>query len=294
LRLSNERLQSERQELRRQMTELQRPSPVMAPTPETVNSAALPDGSAGSQTAESEGQGPVRGGFLSKMMEDPEMQQFLREQQRQMLDPLYQPLINKLGLSKEDADAFKDFLADTQMRGAQHATALFGTSATERAQAVDVMAAEQEQNEQAIHEFLGEEGYAQYKDYQETLAERAQLGQFSVQNAGSEIALTDEQTEWLLEVIREEKKAVTPRTGWISQGGIPNPDNLQAMISDEGMEPFLDMQAKVNERVYGRAAEGLSEEQLVAFGRFQTNQLHMMRMGINMAKHMFEPEDAAK
>src|SRR5437867_12234565 len=53
---------------------------------------------------EDEGQQPGKDkdpfrNFLAKMMEDPDTRKMIREQQRMMLDQLYNPLIKKLGLT---------------------------------------------------------------------------------------------------------------------------------------------------------------------------------------------------
>ena len=65
---------------------------------------------------------------------------------------------------------------------------------------------------------------------------------------------------------------------------------MQAMFSGEGTEKLLQTQETVNLRVYERAREVLSADQLSAFGRFQTNQLQMMRMGMTMARKFMTPE----
>ena len=48
----------------------------------------------------------------------------------------------------------------------------------------------------------------------------------------------------------------------------------------------------MNQRVYERAKAVLSPEQLNGFGRFQTNQLQMMRMGMTMARKFLGPDNS--
>jgi hypothetical protein len=67
---------------------------------------------------------------------------------------------------------------------------------------------------------------------------------------------------------------------------------MEAMFSGEGVEKLLQSQEAVNQRVYDRAREVLAAEQLAAFGRFQTNQLQMMRMGMNMARRFIAPSES--
>ena len=46
----------------------------------------------------------------------------------------------------------------------------------------------------------------------------------------------------------------------------------------------------MNQRVYERAKDLLSPEQLNAFAKFQTNQTQMLRMGLTMARKMMPPD----
>jgi len=63
-------------------------------------------------------------------------------------------------------------------------------------------------------------------------------------------------------------------------------------MSDDKVDQFMDAQGTINQRVYDRARTILSPDQLATLGRFQTNQLQMMRMGMGMVKQMFGPGDA--
>jgi hypothetical protein len=65
------------------------------------------------------------------------------------------------------------------------------------------------------------------------------------------------------------------------------------MFYGNGVEKLMQTQETVNQHVYERAKEVLSENQLSSFGKFQTNQLQMMRMGMSMAKKFMSPEQPA-
>jgi hypothetical protein len=231
------------------------------------------------------------GKFLSKMMEDPNTKKFIRDQQRQMMDQLYSPLVKQMGLGPEEADKFKDLLADNMMKGAEKASSLFGgLSSTNRAELASTMAAEQKNFDEQVKAFLGDVRYAQYKDYQQTAGERTQLNLFKQQTAGNDNPLSDQQTEQLLAFMKEEKQNVAATTGQPLSGTGQNEANLQAMLSDDQTEKLLQSQETVNQRVYERARAVLAPDQLDAFAKFQTNQLQMMRMGMGMMKTMFGPD----
>jgi len=253
--------------------------------------AASSNNVAGAAEANKSGKENNWSNFLAKMMEDPEAKKMIREQQRLMLDQLYAPLIKQLGLTPEEAGQFKDLLADNMLKSTEKATSLMGAlSSTNRTEAFEKISADQKDFDEQVRGFLGETGYAQYKDYQQTVGERTQLSQFQQQTAGGEHPLNDQQTEKLLTFMKEEKQAVATATGLPLPGDNRDAASMQAMFSGEGVEKLLQSQESVNQRVYDRAREVLSAEQLGDFGKFQTNQLQMMRMGMSMARKFMAPE----
>jgi hypothetical protein len=237
-----------------------------------------------------------KGGFgemLSKMMQDPDTRKFMRDQQRMMLDQMYAPLIKKMGLTPEEAGQFKDLLADNTMKGAEAASSLFGgPTATNRTEMLSTLTANQKSFDEQVKSFLGDDRYAQYKDYQETVSERTLLNQFKLQ-AGSDYNLNDQQTEALLTFMKEEHKNVATTTGLPLGETEKDPAKLQALLSGDKVDELIQAQEGVGQRVYERARTILSPDQLDTLGRYQTNRMQMMRMGMNMARKMFTPDKPA-
>jgi hypothetical protein len=230
------------------------------------------------------------GKMISKMMQDPDTRKFIREQQRMMMDQMYAPLIKKLGLTPDEATQFKNLLADNAMKAADSASSMFGGLGTSnQTQAVSALAASQKSFDEQVQAFLGDDRYAQYKDYQETVSERTLLNQFK-QQAGSDYNLNDQQTEALLTFMKEEQKNVATTTGLpLGQTG-NDPTKLQSLFSDGKVDELLQAQETVGQRVYDRARTILSPDQLDTLGRYQTNRMQMMRMGMNMMRTMFKPD----
>ena len=121
------------------------------------------------------------------------------------------------------------------------------------------------------------------------MGERALLTQFK-QQAGSDYNLSDPQSEALLTFMKEEKQSVAASTGLPLGGSSQDPAKLQSLMSDDKVEQYMQAQETINQRVYDRAQTILSPDQLATLGRFQTNQLQMMRMGMGMMKTMFGPD----
>ncbi|HWQ90467.1 MAG TPA: hypothetical protein VN673_02260 [Clostridia bacterium] len=230
------------------------------------------------------------GKMMAGMMKDPEMKKMILEQQRMVMDQLYAPFVKQMNLTPEETEQFKDLLAGTAEQGMELATSMFGgEGATNRTEIAKNMAAQQREQEEKMKALLGEERYAQYQEYQQTVGERAQLNQFRQQFGGANIS--EQQTEQLLAMMREEKKNVAASTGTTFPG--QNPGNMESMFKGDQMEKLIAAQETVNQNVYARAGEVLEPQQLESFARFQTNQLQMLRMGLNMAKGFMGGENGA-
>jgi hypothetical protein len=233
------------------------------------------------------------GKMLSKMMEDPDTRKMIRAQQRMMMDQMYAPLVKKMDLTPEEATQFKDLLADNTMKAAEKASSMFGgLGSTNSADTFKAMTAEQKTFDEQIKAFLGDDRYAQYKDYQETVGERTLLNQFK-QQAGSDYNLNDQQTEALLTFMKEEQKSVAATTGLPLGQPDKDPAKFQTLLSDGKVDELLQAQETVGQRVYERARTILSSDQLDTLGKYQTNRMQMMRMGMTMMRKMFTPDTPA-
>jgi hypothetical protein len=241
------------------------------------------------------------GGFLTKMLEDPEMKKLMRQQQMAGLDSMYRSLFKQMGLSAEEIKQFKDLLVDNQMRGVENAGVFFSgeTDAARRMEAGKAITEAQKQSEEEIKNFLGEERYAQYKDYQEMFSERMTLDQFKEHLGGGQNSLSDDQTRQLLVIMKEEDKSVAPgfgvndangATDFIlsvnDANGVNDFSQFEATMSEEQLNNQLQQQEEVNQRILDRARAVLTPEQLNSLGSFQTNQLQMQRFGMSMAMKM--------
>lgn len=285
LEIAREHLNRRRQEAEQQAQALQAAlrqtnanSPAVTPSP-GASSTPNPGRPQGSP---SEGFGKM----FAQMMEDPATRKFIRDQQRLVLDQLYAPLVKQLGLTSEEADKFKDLLAETSMRGAEKATSLMGgTTNTNRQETLTALAAEQKDAEEAMRSLLGDERFQQYKEYQKTAAERMQLNLFK-QQASGEAAINEQQTEQLLALISEEKKGLAAAGQVFPTGEAPG-EQLNTVLSEDKTEQLLQSQEALNQRVRDRAQDLLTPPQMEAFARFQTNQMQMMRVGMTMARKMF-------
>jgi hypothetical protein len=226
------------------------------------------------------------GQMLSKLMQDPSTRDMIRAQQKLVMDQMYAPLIKKLGLTPEDATQFKNMLSDNAMKAADKATSMLGgLGSTNSAGTLQTLSAEQKTFDEQVKAFLGDDSYAVYKDYQETVGERTLLNQFKM--LGNDWNMNDQQTEALLTFMKEEQKRVATDTGLPLGQTDRDPSKLQSLFADGKIDALLQAQDTVGQRVYDRARTILSPDQLDTLGRYQTNRMQMMRMGMNMMRGMF-------
>lgn len=227
------------------------------------------------------------GGAIAKMFDDPDMKKMLVQQQRAVMDMMYGPLFKELGLSNEEADRLKELLLAQQMKGVEQAGALFNNQASkeEKAELARAMGDAAKQTEEEIKALLGDARYAQYTDYRETLGDRMQLNQYSQQLSGGDHALSTEQRDLLLAILKEERAALAADFSSLAATGAQS-GNLPDTFSEEKMTQLFDLQQYLGQRVYDRARTVLYPEQLEALGDFQTNQLSMQRLGIKMFQGM--------
>jgi len=225
------------------------------------------------------------GKMLSNMMSDPDMRNFIREQQRTMLDQLYSPLVKRINLSDDEAARFKEMVLENMMKGAEKGMAMFAGEGPDREQATKALAEDQKRFDEEIRSFLGESRYQEYKDYSLTMQERAQFNLFKQTDPAGAASISDQQTEQLLSIMAEEKKNMA---GSVAGGASQEAMAMEALGSEDGVKKLVEMQEGINARVYERASEVLDASQLGSFARFQSNQLQQLRFGMSMARKMFQ------
>ena len=171
-----------------------------------------------------------------------------------------------------------------QMDNMSNAGAMFEANA-DRTKVAQELAEKNKAKEEELKKLLGEENFAQYQDYNQTIGERMMLEQFS---RGAD--LTPDQNEQLLALIREEKGNVQADFG--GQQMDPTKDWQEMINSEETLQRFFAQQEEVNKRVLQRAADLLTPEQIQKLGPVLKNQIEMQKAGMNMAKQMFNSNGA--
>ena len=149
------------------------------------------------------GPGGLGAAFLA-MMEKPEIQKLMAQQQRGLLDARFAPLFKGLNLSPEQLDKFKNLLVEKQ-------TAIADVLAAARAQGIDprsdpqqfrqLISDTQAEVEANIKSTLGDAGYAQYQQYQQTLPQRNVVSQLEQSLSYTSTPLTSAQSDQLIQIL---------------------------------------------------------------------------------------------
>ena len=250
-----------------------------APTPVRTKGAGKP-GEAGSSPAVEAREG--MGSMLSKMMDNPQMREMIKGQQKVAMQMIYGPMLSEMNLAPDVKEKLNEMLLENQMKNIERGTALM-KDGVDKVAAGKVLADQKLEFDGQVRSLLGDAQFAQYEDYNKSIPDRMAMTQLKTQLTGDN-ALSDQQNQFLLQVMREERLSV--------MGDKPKVDDWKAISSADGMDKFFSQQEELNARVLQRAQSILTPEQYQSFASFQTNQLSMQKMSVKMAQTMFKSDKA--
>jgi hypothetical protein len=254
--------------------------------PELASPAAEAEEETGEAEKEEEGSEKEKsfGKMIAKMMKDPEMKKVMREQQKLQLDSMYGVLFDEMELSAEETETFKNLILDKQMSGMDLGMTVLedGFDREKIAELGREVEQEKEIIENEIKEFLGEEQYAAYQKYEKSIVDRMTLNQFKQRLGSSGGLLEYHQEDQLLQAMREERED----TDFTHDFENSTPADFE-LFSEKNLEKYFQEEEELSQRVYERARNILTPDQLPVFKSFQEGQLSMKKMGMRMAAQMF-------
>ena len=206
------------------------------------------------------------------------MKKMMREQQKQMLNMMYDPLFKELNLSPEETEELTALMLDNQMNAVEKGTAFLEGSSEEKSEMQKILAEDKKQFEAQLKDLLGDDRYAQYEDFNKELPDRMALTQLKSQFGDH--PLSEAQSADLLMVMKEERQRAT------ESGKATPPTDFSAVLSEDSINKYFADQEEINSHVIERASGILSPEQIEVLGRSLTNNLSMQRAGMNMARTM--------
>jgi hypothetical protein len=229
---------------------------------------------------------------LTKMFEDPEVRDAIAAQQRAALGPMidktYGKLFSNLGLSPEQTAALKEMILNKQLAGAQMGMSMLseGSDPSKTAELGQKVKAASDAADGEIKAFLGEEKFAQLKEYEKGTADRMAISGFKDQlNASA--ALTPEQEEQLIGVMTQARQNFKFTTDF-SKG--PNlTGDFSAMFNEENVNRFVQELDQLNQHFVSHAQNILRPDQLESFQKHLNSQQALQKAGMQMGAKMFAP-----
>lgn len=150
---------------------------------------------------------------LMALMEKPEVQKLMAIQQKGQLDSRYAALFKSLNLSPEQLDKFKTLLVEKQtaMQDVMAAARAQGISPRDDPEGFSKMIRDtQAEVDGSIKGLLGDAGFTQYENYQQTLPQRSVVNQLQQSLSYTNAPLTDAQAEQLVQILAQTNPRNSP------------------------------------------------------------------------------------
>lgn len=291
-------LDKERADLRKRLWEAEQRSrqPIVAAAPAAATTEAPATESAATEPAGDGRRNSQRRNFgemagrITAALDSPEVQRLMSIQQKGALDARYAGLFRELNLSPDQLEKFKSLLVERQ-------TAAIDVMAAAREQGLNPFESRDEMRalvknaqddvDASIRAMLGDTAYSQYKNYDNTMPQRAVVSQLEQRLSYSATPLTPAQSSQLVRILAQSSPAATG-------GGGPGGGMSTAVFVGDGpgggggarMQFAAGMggggSVPISSESLTQAATVLSPQQLSALQQLQTEQQAQSQLGEQM------------
>jgi hypothetical protein len=211
---------------------------------------------------------------FATLSSNPEFQKLMAIQMKGRLAQTFGPLFKSLNLSPDQLNQFQTLLADKQQ-------AMMDTLQAAREQGINpredpdgfkaLMTQAVAQTDQSIQQVLGDAGFQQYQQYQQTLPERNVVNSLQQQLSYTQTPLTDDEASQMVALLAQNQpQRAGNGTAGTTNGGTPGP-GFMALINGGG-------NAKVTNDAITQAASVLSAPQVSALQAIQAQQQAQQQM----------------
>jgi hypothetical protein len=192
-----------------------------------------------------------RFGNMRALMNDPQFAQLMALQQKAALNssyaPLFKQLAQQLGLSPAQIDAFQNLLVQKQAAARDVITAARDQGlnpATDRAELNQLLTQSNAEIDQQIQATLGDAGFAQYQNYEQTLPERNTVNELQQMLSYTNTPMTDQQANTIIQTLAANSTKTYNPTGFRALNGgnatVPITDAEVPIIAAElGVPPTV-------------------------------------------------------
>jgi hypothetical protein len=150
------------------------------------------------------------------------------------------------------------------------------------------MKSETDDYDAQIKQFLGDDNYPAFQNYEKTMPDRMTISQFNDQLAGGPTALNADQQQQMIQMMSGERN----NFNWTTDYNDKNPANgdFASMFSDDKINQYTKEKEQLDQQIFAHAQQILTPEQLASFQQFQTSQRDLQIAGMKMAAQMFAPK----
>jgi hypothetical protein len=237
------------------------------------------------------------GNPLAAMMNDPKMRELMVSQQKAMFGPLlakqYADFFKWLDLAPEQSATLIELMQMKRLAGADARMSLFGGHAddAQRANVAKQVKSDKDEYDAQIKQFLGDENYQSFQEYEKTIPSRTTVNLFSERLAGGATPLDADQQQQLIQVMTEERTGfpwTTDANQLVNNSGSAR-GNFSARLTDDKIEQSAQEQEQFDQQFLVRVRQILAPEQAAAFEQFQATQRKMLTSSMKLAAKMLAP-----
>jgi hypothetical protein len=215
-----------------------------------------------------------RFGAFAELAGNPDFQKLLAIQAKGRINQVYGPLFKALNLSPDQLNQFQSLLADKQqaLMDVMQAAREQGLNPRSDPQGFQTLVNQAiSQVDQNIQQSLGDAGFQQYQQYQQTLPERNTVNSLQQQLSYTQTPLTDDEASAMISLLAQNQpQRAGNGTAGTTNGGDPGPGPM-ALMNGGG-------NAKVTDEAISQAAGVLSAPQISALQQIQQQQQAQQQM----------------
>jgi hypothetical protein len=224
---------------------------------------------------------------LGGLAKSPEVAKLIRTQQKMGMTMIYKDFAKRMNLSSEQSEKLNNLLADNVMTNIDHITAVLreGKSPEEMNQ---IFQQEDLALQDKVRSLLGDDAYAQYRDYTRNLASYLSAEQFKPMLSG-DTAAKDEHAKLLYQAMQEESQQALASAGLDPDYQLVPTMNFRNFASEAEEEKNLNLLDSIYDRVSTRAASFLTPDELQKFGDFRKTAINNNRAALAINRKMMAP-----
>jgi len=227
----------------------------------------------------------------AKLFRDPEMRATMRREHLSGMNQRVRSIVDSnltasLNLTPEQTAALEELVRKKHTPSVDFLMALMSSDGDELPGIARAAQREWGLADVEIRSFLGEEAYATYKNYEDSLTEREQLSRLRRDFEKTGLTLSPELEASLLQAMVEERQNFRFTYNFHDQMNF-DMDRLPEIYAEENLNRFMDETAQLNERIIARAQGFLGVQEAGEFAQALRNQFERSKVTIKMTAALF-------